>query len=47
MSDVEREEEQTPAEKPVDDESEQPTDDPWETQDQPHEGEEGQSEEVA
>jgi hypothetical protein len=47
MSDVERE--QDSPQKPAGDESERDSSDeaPWETQDQPHQGEEGQSEETA
>ncbi len=50
MSDVEREQEQAPSEEPSDEQAERErSGEPgWEeTQDQPHEGEEGQSEEVA
>ncbi len=49
MSDVEREQEQAPPEEPSDEQAERERsgEPPWETQDQPHEGEEGQSEEVA
>ena len=45
MSDVEREQEQAPSEEEAERGGSEEA--PWETQDQPHQGEEGQREETA